>query len=195
MSATRSSAGTGAVCATLLCLTGATTAPALASPPRPSATVSSLDTQLLTAGHQGNLWEIATGQAAQTDATSACVKQVGAVFIRDHRALDAGLVKTASKLGVALPSGQTAGQQRQAVALKAAARTRSYDAAWLKAQYTAHVQTLSLIDKEIAAGTNPQVKALAKSARPVVERHTRLVSKGVCHSPMAASSRPSASAR
>lgn len=191
MSAIHPSARAAAMCVAALCLAGVTTAPAPASPSQRLSPLPALDSQLLTAAHQGNLWEIATGQGAQTDATSVCVKKVGAVFIRDHRALDAGIVKTASKLGVALPSGQTAAQQRQAAALKAAAKTRSYDAAWLKAQYAAHVQTLALIDKEIAAGANPVVKALAKSARPVVVEHAVLVSHGVCHPPTAASSHPS----
>ena len=130
-------------------------------------------------------WEIATAQTAQTAATSGCVRQVGAVFIRDHRTLDAGVAKTASKLGVTLPSQQTAAQRQQAAALKSAARTSSYNSAWLKAQYTAHVQTLALIDKEITSGTNPMVKTLAKSARPVVEQHIAMVSHGVCHPPTA----------
>ncbi|WP_177235366.1 DUF4142 domain-containing protein [Streptomyces sp. MUSC 14] len=159
---------------------GATSLPALASSSSPSA-VSPLDSQLLIAAHQGNLWEIATGQQAQSAATTDCVKRVGADFVRDHRALDTGVVKTAAKLGVALPSGQTAAQLRQTAALKSLAGTPAYDPAWLKAQYPAHVQTLALIDKEIATGTSPLVKSLAKSARPVVARHTRMVDQGVCH--------------
>ncbi|MGW7528015.1 DUF4142 domain-containing protein [Streptomyces sp. NPDC054783] len=158
---------------------GVTSLPALASSSPPS-TVSTLDRQLLTAAHQGNLWEITTSQQAQSAATTACVKRVSADFIRDHRTLDAGVVKTASQLGVALPSGQTAAQLRQTAALKSRAGTPAYDAAWLKAQYLAHAQTLALIDKQIARGTNPLVKSLAKSARPVVARHTQMVNHGLC---------------
>ncbi|MFI2206627.1 DUF4142 domain-containing protein [Streptomyces sp. NPDC020192] len=181
MFTTRSRARSAAVCAATLCVMGATALPALASwLPSPSA-VSTLDKQLLSAAHQGNLWEIATSQQAQSAATTACVKRVGADFIRDHRALDAGVVKTAAQLGVALPSGQTAAQLRQTAALKSLAGTPAYDPAWLKAQYAAHVQTLTLIDKEIASGANPLVKSLAKSARPVVVRHTQMVNHGACH--------------
>ncbi|MEU9480818.1 DUF4142 domain-containing protein [Streptomyces sp. NPDC048191] len=161
---------------------GSTSLPALAaSSPSPSPPVSSLDRQLLAAAHQGNLWEIATGRQAQSAATTACVKRVGATFVRDHRTLDAGVVKTAKQLGVALPSGQTAAQLKQTATLKSLAGTPAYDTAWLKAQYPAHTQTLALIDKEITSGTNPLVKSLAKSARPVVAHHTRMVNNGVCH--------------
>ncbi|MGV9562633.1 DUF4142 domain-containing protein [Streptomyces sp. NPDC003480] len=179
MYATRSRARFAAVCATTLCVLGATSLPALASP-SPSA-VSTLDRQLLTAAHQGNLWEITTGQQAQSAATTACVKRVGTHLIHDHSALDAGVVSTAAKLGVALPSGQTAEQLRQTAGLKSLAGTPAYDAAWLKAQYPAHVETLALIDKEIGSGTNRLVKSLAKSARPVVARHIQMVNHGVCH--------------
>src|SRR2546421_10282298 len=114
MSLIGSSVRIGTACASMLCLAAAAAAPAVASPPSPPSAVSALDAQLLTAAHQGNLWEIATAQTAQTAATSGCVRQVGAVFIRDHRTLDAGVAKTASKLGVTLPSQQTAAQRQQA---------------------------------------------------------------------------------
>ncbi|WP_194294115.1 DUF4142 domain-containing protein [Streptomyces sp. RB17] len=159
---------------------GATSLPALAAS-SPPPTVSTLDRQLLTAAHQGNLWEITTSLQAQSAANSACVRRAAADFIRDHRTLDAGVVKTAAKLGVALPSGQSGAQSKQTAALKSLAGTPAYDAAWLKDQYPAHVQTLALIDKEIASGTSPLVKSLAKSARPVVVRHTQMVNHGVCH--------------
>ncbi|MER5685881.1 DUF4142 domain-containing protein [Streptomyces sp. NPDC002205] len=181
MYTTRSRARFAAVCATTLCVMGATSLPALASSSFSPSAVSTLDRQLLTAAHQGNLWEITTSQQAQSAATTACVKRAGADFIRDHSALDAGVVKTAAELGVALPSGQTGAQLTQTAVLKSLAGTPAYDAAWLKAQYPAHVQTLALIDKEIASGTNPLVKSLAKSARPVVARHTQMVNHGVCH--------------
>ncbi|WP_053657701.1 DUF4142 domain-containing protein [Streptomyces sp. MMG1121] len=181
MYTTRARARTAAVCAATLCVMGAASLPALASSSFSPSAVSTLDSQLLTAAHQGNLWEISTSQQAQSAATTACVKRVAADFIRDHRTLDAGVVKTAEKLGVALPSGQTSAQLRQTADLKSLAGTPAYDAAWLKAQYPAHVQTLALIDKEIASGTNPLVKSLAKTARPVVARHTQMVDQGVCH--------------
>jgi putative membrane protein len=181
MYTTRSRARAAAVCAATLCVMGVASFPALASSSFSPSAVSTLDRQLLTAAHQGNLWEITVSQQAQSAATTACVKRAGADFIRDHRALDAGVVKTAAKLGVALPSGQTGAQLRQTAVLKSLAGTPAYDAAWLKAQYSAHVQTLTLIDKEIASGTNPLVKSLAKSARPVVAHHTQMVNNGVCH--------------
>jgi putative membrane protein len=180
MSITRS----GTVCAAVLCLSGVGAVPALASVNSPSA-VSALDTQLLTAAHQGNLWEIATSQDARAAAKSSCVRQVAAVFIRDHQRLDAGVARAASRLGVALPARQSPAQLQQLGALRAAAGKNgknSYDTAWLKAQYPAHVQTLALIDKELASGTNPTVKTLAKSARPVVVQHLQMVRGGVCHS-------------
>ncbi|MFE7608810.1 DUF4142 domain-containing protein [Streptomyces celluloflavus] len=196
MSITRTTARFSAVCTTTLCLAGAAAGAALVSPgtalaasPSPSSSrVSALDKELLTAAHQGNLWEIETGQAAQTDATTSCVKKVGAEFVRDHRTLDAGVTKTAAQVGVKLPSGQTADQRKQAAALKAMAKKPSYDGAWLKAQYAAHTQTLALIDKVIASGTNAKVRELAKTARPVVAQHTQMVSHDRCRPPQAHSS-------
>lgn len=187
MSTTRSRARIAAVCATTLCLAGAGTLQARAASPSPSpsssSTVSALDRQLLTAAHQGNLWEITTGLQAQRAASSYCVKRLGAIFVRDHRALEFGVLATAARVGVTLPSGQTAAQIKQTAALKAITKASAYDAAWIKAEHTAHVQTLALIDKEIASGTNPQVKALARAARPVVAWHTSMVNGSTCRAP------------
>jgi putative membrane protein len=171
----------GAVCAAVLCLSGTGAAPALAAVSSSPSAVSAVDKELLTAAHQGNLWEIATSQDARSGTRSSCVRQVAAVFVRDHRRLDAGVTRTASRLDFALPAQQSPALLQQQDALRAAAGKRSYDTAWLKTQYTAHVQSLALIDKELAAGTSPAVKALAEGARPVVVQHAQMVRGGVCH--------------
>ncbi|MGW2773664.1 DUF4142 domain-containing protein [Streptomyces olivaceoviridis] len=131
--------------------------------------------------HQGNLAEIAAGQDAGRHATSKCVKQVGAVLVRDHTKLDADVKTLADKLKVRLPASPSAEQKKQLAAVQAKAGTSAYDAAWLRTQEAGHRQTLALIDQEIKAGKNSQVVAAARSARPVVAMHLDMVRGGTCH--------------
>lgn len=166
----------GAALATAL-LTGAApgTAPADgASPSKPT------DAAFVKADHRGNLAEIAAGEDARTNATTACVKDVGAMLVRDHTKLDRDLTALAAKLDIALPDAPTPDQRKTLAAVRAKAGTAAYDKAWLTAQADAHRQTLAMIDHQIAAGGNAEITAAARSARPVVEMHLKHVRGGVC---------------
>ncbi|KNB54293.1 hypothetical protein AC230_05830 [Streptomyces caatingaensis] len=132
--------------------------------------------------HQGNLAEIAAGNDAEGDATTACVRSVGRTLVRDHTQLDGDVRTLAGKLGVSLPAGPSAEQKQQLASIKAKAGTKEYDAAWLSAQADNHAKTLDLIDRQISAGRNAEITAAAKAARPVVAMHLNLVRGGTCHS-------------
>ncbi|MCQ0022772.1 DUF4142 domain-containing protein [Streptomyces somaliensis DSM 40738] len=160
---------------TCLTLSGIAAAPALAADAPPT------DHAFLRAAHQGNLTEIAAGRDAGKNATTACVKKVGAVLVRDHTKLDAAARALADKLGVDLPTAPSPEQQRVLASVMAKAGTGAYDAAWLKAQDAAHTKTLRMIDHQIAEGREASVTAAAKAARPVVAHHLSMVRGGTCH--------------
>ncbi|MEU6184053.1 DUF4142 domain-containing protein [Streptomyces coeruleorubidus] len=146
-----------------------------------AAEVSAQDELFMTQAHQGNLAEIAAGQDAQKNATTSCVKNVGAVLVRDHSKLDADLKMLADKLNVTLPGSPSAEQKKELAAVQAKAGSPAYDAAWLTTQDAAHRKTLALIDQELKGGKNAEVKVAARSARPVVAMHLDMVRGGVCH--------------
>ncbi|MFF8278818.1 DUF4142 domain-containing protein [Streptomyces lateritius] len=146
-----------------------------------AATVSDQDTGFVRSAHQGNLAEMAAGQDAQKHATSACVKEVGRVLVRDHGKLDADVKALAAKLHIALPAAPTAEQKAELASVRAKAGTSAYDTAWLKSQDAAHTKTLARIDSELKTGHNAEVKAAARAARPVVVMHLDMVRGGVCH--------------
>lgn len=161
--------------ALVVAMSGISAAPALA------AQVSDQDVMFVKAAHQGNLAEIAAGQDAQKHATTTCVKTVGAVLVRDHGKLDADLKMLAHKVDIALPATPTEEQKQELAAVQAKAGSSAYDAAWLKTQDAAHTKTLALIDQELKAGHNAEVKAAARAARPVVAMHLDMVRGGTCH--------------
>ncbi|MEV3993068.1 DUF4142 domain-containing protein [Streptomyces sp. NPDC049837] len=166
---------------TCLALTGIAAGPALATAPADGATTGHpTDAGFLRASHQGNLTEIAAGKDAQKNATTACVKNVAKVLVRDHTKLDADTRALADKQGVDLPVAPSKEQQDTLAAIMAKAGTKAYDTAWLNAQAAAHEKTLARIDNQIANGKNAEVTAAAKAARPVVAMHLDMVRGGEC---------------
>jgi putative membrane protein len=134
------------------------------------AAVSGPDTAWMQAAHQGNLAEIAAGQAAQQSATSPQIKQLGAMFVQDHTRLDGQLTQAAQKLGVALPSAPSPGQQQQ-LSIVREKTGQAFDAAWTSSQLAAHITTLAATQREIQNGSDATVLGLARAATPVVQHH------------------------
>ncbi|MGK5643050.1 DUF4142 domain-containing protein [Streptomyces sp. URMC 126] len=142
-----------------------------------------LDDAFLGAVHQGNLAEIAAGGDAQKNAVSMCVRDTGKVLVRDHTLMDEGVKELSRKLKITLPRSVTPKQERELKEIRKKARTRGYDNLWLRAQDTAHVQTLDLLDAEVAHGKDATLRDAAKKARPVVAKHLDMVRDCMMHMP------------
>jgi putative membrane protein len=140
-----------------------TAAPAVAAP-------SEQDVAWMQAAHQSNLAEIAAGNAAQQQATTNEVKQLGAMFVQMHTQLDAALTQAAQRLGVQLPGAPTPEQQQQLAAVQQNTG-RAFDTAWIAQQIGSHETTLAATQRELAAGSDPTVLEQARAATPVVEQH------------------------
>jgi putative membrane protein len=134
-----------------------------------AAAYSEQDAAFLRAAHQTNLAEIAGGGIAQQKG-SASVRQLGALFVRDHTALDADLTRTARALGVTLPDTPTRAQLELAKRYQAAP-AGTFDRLFLRTQRAAHQEALAAGATEAARGENADVKQLATAADPVVRRH------------------------
>jgi putative membrane protein len=138
-------------------------APALAAP-------SEQDVTWMQAAHQSNLAEIAAGNAAQQQATTQEVKELGAMFVQMHTELDTALTQAAQQLGVQLPDAPTPEQQQQLAAVQAN-QGMAFDTAWIAQQIGSHVTTLSLTQAELQNGSDETVLELARTSTPVVEQH------------------------
>jgi putative membrane protein len=142
---------------------------ALAASPA-AAAPSEQDTAWMVAAHQSNLAEIAAGTSAQENATTDDVRELGAMFVEMHTALDADLTAAATQLGVTLPDAPTPDQQAQLAAVEQNSG-RAYDTAWIAQQIGSHTATLAATRTEIAEGSDQTVVALAQASAPVVEQH------------------------
>jgi putative membrane protein len=139
--------------------------------------LSEQDRTFLVQSHQGNLAEIAAGEAAQQQAVTDLVRRHGEILITDHTALDQALQPVAQRLGVELPTAPTAEQQAELAAVKAK-HGEAFDQAWTASQIAAHEKTLALGQQEMQNGTNSEVIALAKAAAPVIEKHLAMLRLG-----------------
>jgi putative membrane protein len=142
---------------------GLTTGVAAAAP-------SDQDRAFLVAAHQSNLTEIQAGKAALQKSSNDVVRRHGQLFIRDHTRLDADLRAVAQDLNVSLPSRPSAAQ-RATLATVSAQSGAAFDAAWLRSQLAGHRQARADGQRELAQGSDAQVKKLAQAAAPVIQMH------------------------
>lgn len=154
----------------MIALTGAVVASLTFAALPASAAPSEQDTQWMVAAHQSNLAEIAAGTVAQSRATTATVRDLGAMFVEMHTALDADLTAAAQQLGVALPPTPSAAQQ-QALAAVEANPGAAFDSAWIAQQLQSHAASLANGQRELQQGSDPVVLALAQASAPVVQSH------------------------
>lgn len=135
-----------------------------------AAQPSEQDEGWMVAAHQSNLAEIAAGMAAEEQATTAEVRDMGATLIADHEALDADLVALAEELGVDLPD-QPSPEQEAALTEVREQQGEAFDTAWIASQVEGHRTSLAAGQEEIADGSDEEVIALAEAAAPVIQRH------------------------
>jgi predicted outer membrane protein len=118
----------------------------------------------------GNRFEIVTGQLAQDRAQSDAIKELGAMFVRDHTAALAQVTQVAADLGVTLPDGLDPMQQAVVEQLQGLSG-EAFDAAWLHAQLVAHVKALHLHLRAAIRGENDAIRTLGQNGLPVITKH------------------------
>ncbi|MGC5010484.1 DUF4142 domain-containing protein [Streptosporangium sp. DT93] len=155
-------------------------APGGSAPGSPQA-ANRQDRDFLVKAHQSNLSEIEAGKAAQQKTAdpsgrpnATTVRELGEMFIADHTKLDATVRQVAARLRVELPPAP-APAQREQLDKVAALNGAEFDKAWITAELAGHRATLAAVDKEIASGASPEVKQIAVTARPVVQKHIDLL--------------------
>lgn len=135
-----------------------------------STKVTAQDKAFLRAAHQSNLTEIKAGQLALKKSKNKAVRDLGAMFIRDHTKTDADLKAVAEKLGVSLPSRPNPVQRADAAKLEKLSAT-AFDKFWIKSQTAGHRKAKATGEKELKKGSNCDVITVDKKSAPVVAHH------------------------
>jgi putative membrane protein len=122
----------------------------------------------------GDLYEIQSARLALQRSQSADVRAAAQRMIVDHTA-------NSHHLMAALEMSETAGTQHPPLALDTRRQTmmenlqeapaEAFDETYAKQQVMAHEETAALMRSYASGGDNPQLRSVAQSALPVVERH------------------------
>ncbi|HEX2559091.1 DUF4142 domain-containing protein [Phenylobacterium sp.] len=126
-----------------------------------------------------DLYEITSGQLAQSKGTSDHVKQLGATMVQHHTQTSQTLKATLPQAGVNVTPPTSLDARRAAmIAELQNASGADFDAKFLAQQKMAHQEALALHSTYAADGDNPALKQVAASATPVIKQHIAMLQGG-----------------
>jgi predicted outer membrane protein len=140
----------------------------------PYGPIGPADRDLLVRVRQAGLWEMPSGQMAQTKAGSAKVKQVGATLMSDHQTLDVQVRALATTLGVTLPDQPNSDQQSW-LAEERAANGDAFDRVFADRLRAAHGKVFAVIAAVRAGTRNDAIRSFATTANTIVMKHMTLL--------------------
>jgi putative membrane protein len=119
-----------------------------------------------------DLYEIAAGKLAQTNATNADLKAFGGMLVTDHTKSTAELKAAAAEASpaVTVPATMPAELQAKLDALKAA-KGADFDKLFVEQQKEGHQKALDALKSYAVSGDQPALKTFATKATPVVQGH------------------------
>ncbi|MEO5874931.1 MAG: DUF4142 domain-containing protein [Streptosporangiaceae bacterium] len=132
--------------------------------------LSEEDQQLLAKVKQAGLWEMPTGQQAQTKAGRVRVKEVGRLINTEHMVLDKDVGIVARKLGVTLPTNANPQQQGWMDELEGLSG-EAYDRAFVNRLRAAHGKVFSFLATVRAGTGNSLIREFAARSMTFVQRH------------------------
>lgn len=132
--------------------------------------LSGQDRNWLAKTHQANLAEVAAGELAQKKGTTPAVRNAGTMLVTDHTALDDRLTRTADTVGVAVPKSVAAAQASDADRL-GNERGPRFDQDFVATMAAGHEKAITDTQAEASHGSSPEVRQLAASALPTLNKH------------------------
>jgi putative membrane protein len=124
----------------------------------------------------GGLDEVELGQLAQKKATDPKVRDFGAMMVKDHSAANDDLKALAASKNVNIPEHVSATAEASKTKLHLLSGS-AFDHYYVKNQISAHESTVSLLNKEIASGRDPDAKAFAQKVLPTVKSHLQVINQ------------------
>jgi putative membrane protein len=137
------------------------------------AELSPPDQAFATSAASGGLAEIQLAQVALQKATSSEVRQFARRMVADHGAANQALQQIADDQGLTLP------EQPAPAALSVGRRLRGttgngFDQAYIQQMIRYHQQDLMLFRRAAQSAQDPDLKAFAQKALPMIQQHLQL---------------------
>jgi putative membrane protein len=131
------------------------------------------DSSFLKDAAEGGLLEVKLGQLAQTNASSQAVKDFGQRMVTDHSQLNQQVQNVASSENVSLPSN--IGMRDKVTYERLSHKTGAdFDKAYIEDMVKDHKADIAAFEKEANSGSDPQAKAAAEKALPIIREHLRM---------------------
>ena len=147
---------------------------ALLTMPLVAAAASSPDESFYKSAAEAGISEVDLGKLAQDKSSNQQVKDFGAMMVKDHSAANDKLQALASSKGISLPTSASMGQMATKAKLEVL-KGDTFDKSYIKSQVKGHVDTVKLLNKEIASGQDADAKGFAQSVLPTVRAHLKAI--------------------
>jgi len=131
------------------------------------------DQNFLVEAASGGLMEVELGRVAQTNASSAKVKEFGQRMVTDHTKANDELKAVAASKNITIPTTPGEDQQKHIDELKGK-KGADFDKAYMSMMVDDHNEDVSAFDKEANNGNDPDIKAFAAKTLPVLKEHLQM---------------------
>lgn len=132
--------------------------------------LSEKDKQFLMEAASGGMFEVKIGKVAEDQATNPEVKKFGELMVRDHTELNKLLTDLVQSKGLNIPKKMNEKDQEDFEKLSKR-NGADFDVQYVKHMVADHVNDLSKFEAEAAEGQDPDVRAFANKAIPVLRDH------------------------
>lgn len=119
------------------------------------------------------IFHVEAGKLAVQRGSSEGVKKFGQHSIDHHTQLNDELMQLATKKGVTLPK-KMGKKEQEALDKLAKLSGPDFDKAYLKTEIEDHSKDLSVFQKEVKGGKDPDVKAWAAKTVEAIEEHLKM---------------------
>lgn len=129
------------------------------------------DADFAVAAADGGMLEVALGKLAETRGTSASVRKLGALMVRDHSKANLELMTLAANKKIAIPTTMSDKCQKKVDDLNNKKDGKDFDKAYADLMVKDHKDDIDDFKKEAEKGNDTQVSEWAKGKVPVLEHH------------------------
>ena len=139
-----------------------------------STTLSDLDKKFAKMAGYGNASEVAGGKLAQQKSKHPDVLHVAEMLVNEHGQALNELTPIGKSVNTMVPDAPDAKHKKMAEKLSKLDEA-DFNRAFIKGQIKDHQATIALFEKEIATGSNPELKAYAQKWLPGIKEHTKMI--------------------
>lgn len=131
------------------------------------------DAAFAMAAADGGMFEVKLGQLAQSNGTSAKVKEMGKMMETDHGKAGDELIVWAMKHAVSLPTEMSAEKQEKYNSFTSK-KGVAFDKAYAAFMVEDHEKDIQAFKKQSDEGGNPELKSWAAGKLPLLEHHLEM---------------------